>query len=444
MSVASLNKNFQTPLLKKLDQEARKAVQRQRGQLLILADTVEIEKVIKMVVPAAKPTSTQLSSALAKAQKHARKLQSSFKTRNKRRYNAIISKLPDISSINVNDIGDTVFIVTSFKTSISTIKNTLLNSLVDDGVLTQDEKKDVSKNLHKGHGRDGAAVSQVQIARSVSDLDDSTKKMLLHNLEASAGMVALDGIDAHYEIEKLVTNSRQIVTKGGKLAADYVSIISFQAGPGKEGNIADAVGEKALKGIWRTHVSSLTPELLNMHGSSSLKEKAEKVILDKFEGKKKIATKRGAASKKAKLRTTGTNKTERGRTQVKTSVKKGKPVRRAKTKVNKNAVFSPLAMIGMLNKQLPDTVRKNMNSPQLVNRTGRFADSVKITEVTETPQGYPSFGYTYRRDPYQVFEEGVGSPPWANGNRDPRELIDGSIREIAQQMAIGRFYTRRV
>ena len=62
----------------------------------------------------------------------------------------------------------------------------------------------------------------------------------------------------------------------------------------------------------------------------------------------------------------------------------------------------------------------------------------------KTPKGFPSVGYTYQRDPYQVFEEGMGSPPWANGNRDPRDLIDKSVREIAATMALGRFYTRRI
>jgi hypothetical protein len=112
-------------------------------------------------------------------------------------------------------------------------------------------------------------------------------------------------------------------------------------------------------------------------------------------------------------------------------------------RVKKSEVSSILRSIAIINKELPDTVRKNMQSPQLVNRTGRFAESVRITDVVQTPKGYPSIGYTYQRNPYGVFEDGGGSAPWANGERDPRELIDKSIREIAANMAIGRFYTRR-
>ena len=98
----------------------------------------------------------------------------------------------------------------------------------------------------------------------------------------------------------------------------------------------------------------------------------------------------------------------------------------------------------MINQRLPETLEKNMRAPGLENRTGRFARSVKLTDVSQTRQGYPSFGYTYRTDPYAVFEVGKGRSPWATPERDPRKLIDASIREIAGQMALGRFYTRRV
>ena len=113
-----------------------------------------------------------------------------------------------------------------------------------------------------------------------------------------------------------------------------------------------------------------------------------------------------------------------------------------KTRNKSTTGFDQIKLLGVLNRDLPDTVRKNMREPGLVNRTGRFADSVKVTDITQTPQGFPSIGYTYQRDPYEVFEEGSGSK-WANGYRDPRTLIDKSIREIATQFALGRFYTRR-
>ena len=104
---------------------------------------------------------------------------------------------------------------------------------------------------------------------------------------------------------------------------------------------------------------------------------------------------------------------------------------------------SDLQLLTLLKAKLPQTVAQNMGPPGLVNRTGRFASSVTPTDVSRTAQGYPSVGYTYRKNPYQVFEMGVGDARWATPDRDPRKVIDMSIREIAAQLVVGRLYTRR-
>lgn len=112
-----------------------------------------------------------------------------------------------------------------------------------------------------------------------------------------------------------------------------------------------------------------------------------------------------------------------------------------KRKEEKGVATAPLALIGIINKELPRVVQKNMVAPRLQYQTGRFASSVRVTDMAMTAKGFPSIGYTYDRDNYETFELGnrQGSP-----DRDPRALIDTSIREIAARYAIGRFYTRRV
>lgn len=124
----------------------------------------------------------------------------------------------------------------------------------------------------------------------------------------------------------------------------------------------------------------------------------------------------------------------------KRKIKRSK-ARPANVRARKGVASSPLYLIGVLNKELPQVVAKNMKSPSLEYQTGRFASGVKVTDIVMTPQGFPSIGYTYDKYPYQTFEPGYrqGDP-----DRDPRKLIDRSIREIAAQYAIGRFYTRRV
>ena len=194
-----------------------------------------------------------------------------------------------------------------------------------------------------------------------------------------------------------------------------------------------------------------TADLENLQGSDSLKTKkikeTRKAVLDPFKKVQgvTVSAKNTKSKKSSKQPAKKTVKPTIGKKATKlvgtAAVAKKTKNRRRKAQ---SSGPSMLQIIAMMNKQLPATVRKNMRSPALENRTGRFASSVQLTDVSKTPKGFPSIGYTYQRNPYQVFEDGAGSSPWANGDRDPRELIDRSIRELAAQFAIGRFYTRRV
>ena len=100
-------------------------------------------------------------------------------------------------------------------------------------------------------------------------------------------------------------------------------------------------------------------------------------------------------------------------------------------------------ILGVINAKLPETVAGNMGAPKLESRTGRFAQSVRATDVTETAQRFKSIGYTYAKNPYQVYESGSGTR-FSSIDRDPRTLIDMSIREIVASFGLGRLYTRRL
>ena len=162
---------------------------------------------------------------------------------------------------------------------------------------------------------------------------------------------------------------------------------------------------------------------------------AEAMVLDKLlqikgaKGKKKAPTKRRKRKGDAKGRNTTKSRTPTAQTP-----------RVAKQK-SKGSQFSVTAMMGMLNQRINEKVKENMGDPRLNNRTGAFAASVRITDVTKTPQGFPSVGYTYEKNPYQTFEIGYAQ---GSQDRDPRKLIDLSIRQLAAEMALGRLYTRRV
>jgi len=129
---------------------------------------------------------------------------------------------------------------------------------------------------------------------------------------------------------------------------------------------------------------------------------------------------------------------------LKIKVKKGAVTQQARPAPKDKPAINALQLLAYINSRLPGTVRSNMDAPRLQNRTGRFSESTRATDVKITNRGFPSIGYTYEKSPYQVFEMGVGKQPWATPDRDPRSLIDKSIREIAAQLFIGRMYTRRM
>ena len=125
-----------------------------------------------------------------------------------------------------------------------------------------------------------------------------------------------------------------------------------------------------------------------------------------------------------------------------TSTKRPLPVSKTKSRKQhlQKALLNPIALRNLINKKLPTTVMNNMGAPALENVSGRFASSARLVNVLQNQN--PVLQYTYQKQPYQVFE---GTEPWAaGGQRDPRDLIDRSIREIAAELMIGKFTTQRV
>lgn len=95
---------------------------------------------------------------------------------------------------------------------------------------------------------------------------------------------------------------------------------------------------------------------------------------------------------------------------------------------------SPTSLLALINTKLQRELLDNMGHPALENVTGRFRNSVRVLKVTQAAN--QSIQYTYDRDPYGVFEK--------DRDRDPRILIDRTIREIAAELVMGKFTTQRL
>ena len=117
------------------------------------------------------------------------------------------------------------------------------------------------------------------------------------------------------------------------------------------------------------------------------------------------------------------------------------PTRKSSTR--KSAASNPqsaVALKELINAALPQELLQRMHPPALQNRTGRFRNSAEVTNVNIGPRGGTQIDYTYMKMPYQTFE-----PGYAQGsvNRDPRRLIGGTIREVAQRLTGNKFITTR-
>lgn len=143
-----------------------------------------------------------------------------------------------------------------------------------------------------------------------------------------------------------------------------------------------------------------------------------------------------------KKRNTTTSKTRGGGVATKQKTPKVTRKRGRPSKQNQALGGNAIALKELINQQLPSRILPKMQSPALVNRTGRFRHSAEVTNVVIGPRGGTQINYTYQRNPYEVFEPGSGSP-LANQYRDPRKIIGGTIREIAQQIMQKKFITVR-
>ena len=103
---------------------------------------------------------------------------------------------------------------------------------------------------------------------------------------------------------------------------------------------------------------------------------------------------------------------------------------------------NPMALKNLINSVLPQMVALRMNPPSLRYRTGRFANSARVTKVMEGPRGGLQADYTYMRNPYETFEPGGKQ---GSTMRDPRKIIGETIRDIVAQSMENRFIkTRRI
>ena len=171
------------------------------------------------------------------------------------------------------------------------------------------------------------------------------------------------------------------------------------------------------------------------------------IVLDK--GVRKVLGEVKKVNPKAKITYAKKKVKQKKKTSAKSSNKKGKgrtkkrntrkapiaPIKvTGRSRARVSAATSPIGLTELLNKSLAKELMKNMGPypRRLENRSGRFARSAEVVNIAPLPKSV-EIQYTYQKDPYEVFEPDNGNP-MASWGRDPRRLIGGTIRELAQSI----------
>lgn len=249
----------------------------------------------------------------------------------------------------------------------------------------------------------------------------------------------------------IVTNWEQFVGIGGDMVFKVGVILTPKPTEVNKGQSPLEKQEiRALLSAAEEVLTKIAPlEYMKMRGSSSFEEKATKIVEDallkKLRGKKNVKIQKPRNNTKLKT-STKVNSTTGGK---KVAVPKGKSGGKYTPKtisrqLKKHTGQSNSAILALINSKLHDTLEANMREPSLVYRTGRFASSVRVHRIVSTKGGSPSMLYSYMMNPYHVFSA-AGSAPWnMPPDRHPEKIIERAIREIASELAIGRFFVKRI
>ena len=161
----------------------------------------------------------------------------------------------------------------------------------------------------------------------------------------------------------------------------------------------------------------------------------------------------GKKSKKSPVSTTVNTKTKetpvlaKFKTNIKTSNQKVSvnpgTVSTKKRKAAPTLQRSVTNLQNLLNNLLVTKIKENMGTGSrrdILNlRSGRFAESVKVNNISSSRAGMISVFYSYMKNPYATFSQG-GLQQYPR-SRDPKLLISRSIRELAAQQMITKLRT---
>ena len=192
------------------------------------------------------------------------------------------------------------------------------------------------------------------------------------------------------------------------------------------------IGPAAMGNLWRDSPPPL--EKLDKLGKAKVIENFLKQVKTKPDLRLKVNKKLLKEAYKKSPNTGVKAKTKKG---YRSNTQASAAARAAVSRVQQKAGKNPLALRNMLNEMLPVAIAQNMQSPALNYRTGRFANSVRVDNVTQGPRGGNTMiDATYMTNPYETFAPGGDK---YTPQRNPERLIRRTLREVATGIIGNKF-----
>ena len=186
--------------------------------------------------------------------------------------------------------------------------------------------------------------------------------------------------------------------------------------------------------------NTIAESSIDIEGSKGIWKSIDEQLDDIIDGKKPRKTKSKTVTKrtynnKMDLRKTKAElaKLKAKKRRVKKSLQAAASKDMAKKRIRSSSsdqAKAALHLKRLINRRLPAEVRRNMGRLALINRTGRFSNSVNLESLVPSKAGMVGkYSYLYR--PYETFEN-TGKRKWPVGY-NPKPLITKSIRNLAMQ-----------
>lgn len=302
-------------------------------------------------------------------------------------------------------------------TSLTQFNNTEVDiNATDNSVII---KKRLLSVLDLGHGQGVLAAQATPLGLKLSNLLTlglSPKGQTLVNKYITE-LVKLHNV-VDFEFKNTSTNTK---------ASGYI-VLSIQH---FKRNNTLSIAESAILNKLRKNIAKLLPSI---PGSNTIIQDALEIAKNKviailtkkpIKNIRKHAPTTGKASPKIRVVAANTS-----------SISVSRPVTTVTTqalRTTSGQFYSLTGLQSLINTHLQDVISANMGSGSSSNilnyRTGRFASTVKVEQMSQSREGMITAFYSYMKNPYATFSDGGRQS--VPKTRDPKLLIAKSIREIA-------------